>query len=268
MQKETELNKETSLFSAERIDDVITMKFKEDFLFHTTDFKTRDEILAYIDLVSGINLVKVMVIIGYPEKGGFESYIEFYKRILVSKLGLTAIQRMYNIVDQLIYAIVNLNKIVINLNSGKVISLFQNISLACDYRIIAENTVFQNPFLELGTIPKGGGAFFLSKMLGVSKAYKILLSGKNITAYEALELGIVDKVVPLNELEESGRVAANWFAKKPLRTLQGVKRLLNHSKGNLKENLEIENEEILRTINDTNFWKTVYEENTHFPGNS
>ena len=77
---------------------------------------------------------------------------------------------MYNVIDQLVLAIMGLNKIVIHANSGKVISTFLNISLACDYSIIADNTVFQNPYIDLGTVPKGDGAFFLSKKLGASKA--------------------------------------------------------------------------------------------------
>jgi len=60
---------------------------------------------------------------------------------------------------------VNLNKIVVHADGGRVIPLFMNVSLACDYRIVADNTVFQNPCIELGLAPKGGSGFFLSKML-------------------------------------------------------------------------------------------------------
>ena len=51
--------------------------------------------------------------------------------------------------------------IVIHADSGNVLPLFLNISLAADYRITADNTMFQNPSLEYGLVPKGGGAFFL-----------------------------------------------------------------------------------------------------------
>jgi len=46
-----------------------------------------------------------------------------------------------------------------------VLPLFLNISLAYDYRIVADNTVFENLCLEYGLVPKGGGAFFLTKIL-------------------------------------------------------------------------------------------------------
>jgi 2-(1,2-epoxy-1,2-dihydrophenyl)acetyl-CoA isomerase len=131
------------------------------------------------------------------------------------------------------------------------------MSLVCDYRIVAENTLFQNPYIDLGTIPKGGGAYFISRKVGVSKAYEVLLYEKDITAQDALRLGIVDRVVPLEKLEESAIKVAHWFSRKPARTLEGVKKLLNRSKEGLIENLELENQEIDRIMSDSSFWKRL-----------
>ncbi len=134
---------------------------------------------------------------------------------------------MYNAVNQFVLKMVGFNKIVVHADSGKVISFYMNISLACDYRIIGDNTVFQNPYLDLGLVPKGGGAFFLSRLLGFSKASELLLSDKDITAEEALRLGIVDKVVPSVELNEAALKIAKNFARKPVDSVSGIKRLLS-----------------------------------------
>ena len=141
-----------------------------------------------------------------------------------------------------------IRQMVIHANSGKVLSLFLNVSLACDYRIIADNTVFQNPCLEIGMVPKGGGAFFLSKMLGISKAYEILLCEKDITAEEALKLGLVDKVVPFNELRQAALEIAEDYARRPLRSIAGAKKLLNYSIRDLEEYLDFETRELGRII--------------------
>lgn len=133
---------------------------------------------------------------------------------------------MHNAVNQFILGITELNKIVIHADTRKSISLFLNVSLASDYRIVTENSVFHNLHLELGLVPKGGEAFFLSKMLGLSKACEILLSAESITAQEALRLGMVNKVVPSGEFEEAVLKVAGRFAQKPARSLSGVKRLL------------------------------------------
>ena len=154
---------------------------------------------------------------------------------------------MYRAVDQYILKIVDLGKVVVHADSGKILSLFLNVSLACDYRVVAEDSVFQNPCLELGLVPKGGGAFFLSKMLGPSKAIEILLSGEDITAQEALRLGVVDMVVPLHELEEAALNVTRRFSHVPVTCLAGVKRLVSYSLSDLAPYLEQENH-VLTTI--------------------
>jgi len=199
------------LFSTEQTDEVVILRFKEDLIFRITDLSARDAIIDYLDHVSENDSIKVIVIFSSPNKSGIEEYFEFYHRLSNSKWDENTFHRLCNVVDQLILKIADLNKIVVHANSGRVISLFLNISLACDYRIIADNTVFQNPYIELGLVPKGGRPFFLSKMLGLSRAYEILLSNEDFAADEALALGIVDQVVPLNKLEDAALDVANRF---------------------------------------------------------
>ena len=141
-----------------------------------------------------------------------------------------------------------LDKIVVYADCGEVIQMFLNISFVCDYRIIADDTVFQNAHLDLGLLPKGGGVYFLSKMLGCSKMLQFLIFKDEITASEALQIGIVDKVVKCEELATAAFRVAKQFATKPARTLSGVKRLLNYCRRDLKDYLEFENEELLKIV--------------------
>jgi len=138
--------------------------------------------------------------------------------------------------------------VVVHSNSGLAIPLFLNISLACDYRIVADNTMFQKPYLKLGMVPTGGGAFFLSKIIGRSKAFTLLLSERDINAHEAVKLGIVDKIVPVEGLEAATLEMAQELARKPARTLTVAKKLLNYSIKDLKDYLDFENQEILKII--------------------
>ncbi len=186
-----------------------------------------------------------------------KEYVEFYRQVL--EPDQIAIQRMHNAVNQLILGITELDKIVIHADSRKFLSLFLNVSLACDYSIVTDTSVFHNLHLELGLVPKGGEAFFLPKMLGLSKACEILLSAEDITAQEALRLGIVDKVVPLGEFEEAVLRIVRSFAQKPGRSLSGVKRLLNYSKKDLGDYLEFENDELLRIVGSSDFRKKLGE---------
>ena len=248
MKKVSTLEGDYNFFSAKMAEDIAILNIKENLLLKATDLTAKDSLLEYLELVSKNDAVKVVLFIGSPHKTGREEYISFYRQVMEQKLDPHAINRLYNAVNQFILRLADFNKMIIHADSGKVISLFMNTSLACDYRIVADNTVFQNPYLELELVPKGGGAFFLSKMLSRSKTFEILLSGKNISAQEAMRLGIVDKVVPLAELNEAALKIAKDFAQKPERSLAGIKKLLSYSVKDLEDYLEFENQVLLRML--------------------
>jgi len=257
MIKMTPLDGDYEFFSAETVEDIILLRFKENLLVRATDLETKDTLFKFIGRISNQADIKVVVIVNSPQKTGCEEYIEFYRKVYESKLGQYALQRLYNSFDQFILKIVNLNKIVVHADSGRVIPLFMNVSLACDYRIVADNTVFQNPCLELGLVPKGGSGFFLSKMLGRTKAYEIMLSDEDMSAQEALKLGIVNEVIALEKLEEMSLDRARRFARKPASTLQGVKRLLGYSLKDLQDYLNLENEVLIGITKSSAFQKKL-----------
>lgn len=250
MEKSSKFDLEYDLFSAKKLEDVIILRFqsKENLLLRATDLNFRDKVLAYLNRVSETDSIKVAVIINSSGEKGSEEYFDFYDHALKQKWDRFPIHRIHNVFAQLIMRIINLNKLVIHANSGSVISLFLNVSLACDYRIVTNDTVYQNPYLKLGLLPIGGGAFFLSKMLGSSKAYEILLSENDITAQEAMRLGIVDEVVSTDKIEEAALNAARRFAQKPVHSLAGIKRLINYSMKDLKDYMELEHQELIRIV--------------------
>lgn len=103
-------------------------------------------------------------------------------------------------------------------------------------------------YLDYGSAPKGGGAYFLKKRLGHCKAFELLLSEEDITAEDALKLGFVNKVVPLRSLEKATLALAQELAKKPSDSLTVIKRLLNYSEQKLADYLEFENHELTHSL--------------------
>jgi enoyl-CoA hydratase/carnithine racemase len=248
MKKKVNLDEEFEFFTAEKLDEIVILRLKENLLFRATDLFVRDKVLDYFDHISITDSIKIVVIMSSPEVKGSEEYFDFYHRVLSSRLFEKDVHRLHNVFTQIILRIVDLNKIVVHANRGRVISLFLNFSLACDYRIVANNTVFQNPYYKLGLVPIGGGAFFLSRRLGRSKALDILLSDEDITADQALKLGIVDKVVDYEELEKAAIDTARRFAQKPAGSLGGLKKLINHSMKDLKDYMAIEYKELIKVL--------------------
>jgi len=83
------------------------------------------------------------------------------------------------------------------------------LALACDFRVAAENARLGQPEILLGIIPGGGGTQRLPRLIGPSRAKELILSGRQVTAPEALMIGLVDRVVPgAGVLTE----AVNWAA--------------------------------------------------------
>ena len=128
-----------------------------------------------MDRVACCDEIKVLLLKESPAKMNRTEYIAFYKSMIEPGFMQKSLERMYNAISQFILKLVSLNKMVVHADSGNVILLFMNIGLACDYRIVADDTVFENPNFELGVVPKGGSTFFLSKLLGANTAAKILL---------------------------------------------------------------------------------------------
>lgn len=244
MKKDIKVEGSYDFFSAEKIDTVLVLRFEENLMRYATELKTKITILKFLDRVSRDDTIKVILLLFSPHMKGSDEYIEFYNQVLQSKLDINAALTMLHAVDEFILKLREIDQLVIHTHSGKVLPMFLNVSLACDYRIAADNTIFQNPSLRYGLVPKGGGAFFLYKMLGISKAFEILLSEKDMAANEALRLGLIDKVVPLSKLQgESLKIAEN-YASKPASSLRTIKRLLNFNLRDLGDYLSYETHEI------------------------
>ncbi|MBA2626140.1 MAG: enoyl-CoA hydratase/isomerase family protein, partial [Acidimicrobiia bacterium] len=74
------------------------------------------------------------------------------------------------------------------------------LALACDWRVCADNARLGQPEILLGIIPGGGGTQRLPRLVGVSRAKEMILTGRQVRAEEALRIGLVDEVVPAAEV--------------------------------------------------------------------
>lgn len=101
---------------------------------------------------------------------------------------------------KLFSAIENYNKPILAAVNGFALGGGCELAMACHFRIASEKAKFGQPEISLGIIPGYGGTQRLPILIGKTKALELLLTGDHITATEALSLGLVNKVVPANEL--------------------------------------------------------------------
>jgi enoyl-CoA hydratase/3-hydroxyacyl-CoA dehydrogenase len=112
------------------------------------------------------------------------------------------------------------------------------VAMACDVRIAAEAAVFGQPEIKLGIIPGFGGTQRLARLVGPSKALEMNLVGDAVLAEEALELGLVNRVVPDHELFETALMWGRQLAAQAPVAVEQIKAV--SAKGDLDEGIAAE----------------------------
>src|SRR5437660_10878206 len=101
-----------------------------------------------------------------------------------------------------------------------------NIALAADIRLAAEEVTFGQTFAKVGLFPDYGGTFFLPELVGAAKAAELFYTGDLIDAKTALQVGLVNQVVPAAQLAETVKTLARKIAHGPALAIRAVKSAL------------------------------------------
>jgi 2-(1,2-epoxy-1,2-dihydrophenyl)acetyl-CoA isomerase len=148
------------------------------------------------------------------------------------------VQRSYNL---LIRQIRQIEKPVIAAVNGTAAGLGLGLALACDIRYASERARFLEVAVRVGLIPGGGNAFFLPRLIGLSKALELAFTGDELGASEAEKIGLVSRVVLADQLVIEARQLALRLAKGPTRAMGLSKALIYNSVNlNLNQALDFE----------------------------
>lgn len=141
----------------------------------------------------------------------------------------------------LIRQMVGLEKPIIGAINGVVAGAGCGIALAADIRIASDKAFFTLAFSRIGLIPDSGLNWFLPRIIGYSRAYEIAVTADRISASKALEWGMVNRVVPANQLLEITASCARLLATGPTLAYGLTKRAMNRGwTTSLDEALEYE----------------------------
>lgn len=145
-------------------------------------------------------------------------------------------------ITRFIRSMISLLKPIIASVNGPAVGGGCSIALAADMILASETASFAEAFVRIGLIPDCGGIFLLSRRIGLTLAKDLILTGRAIDAREAERMGMINRVVPAEALqEETGKMALE-LAAGPTMAMGIAKRLLNQSfESDLDTLLRLEN---------------------------
>lgn len=173
------------------------------------NIKTREEGAVLLEELRNDDSVGVVVFTGAGDKSFIAGadIAEFACRTAMSQRDVMTGRSLFTAID-------TFPKPIIAMVNGYCLGGGCELALACDIRIASESASFGQPEINLGIIPGGGGTQRLTRLVGEGKAMELILTGEIIDAKTAFSIGLVNHVVPADQLEAKTMDIANRIAEK------------------------------------------------------
>jgi enoyl-CoA hydratase/carnithine racemase len=202
----------------------------------------REDLLAALRAAAGDAEVRVIVITGAGRAfcaGGDVDYMSGLQK----NGDVQAFRKLLDAGRDIVTTIAAIDKPVIASVNGVAAGAGCNLALACDYRLASDSAKFSQSFVKIGMHPDWGGTWLLPRLIGPGRAMEMLMTGRMADAAEALNIGLVDRVVPSADLAAETETLAQAIASGPPIAIAGIKRALRRSeKNDLRAQIELESE--------------------------
>ncbi len=139
---------------------------------------------------------------------------------------IDSLHKRYN---PIIRAMRNMPKPIIARLNGVAAGAGCSLALACDIIVAAEESMLVEVFVNIGLVLDSGSSYFLPRLVGSAKAFELSTMGSRIKGQEAFKIGLVNKVVPLAELDEAVKTYTDFYAIAPTKAIGMMKKMLNRA---------------------------------------
>jgi enoyl-CoA hydratase len=218
----------------EKEDNIAIITFNRPEAMNALNNKTRAEFREAIAAVAADDQIKVLILTGSGKAFVAGSDIKEFDQ--TSAYDAHNIQRLGGLVEKL-------DKPVIAAVNGFCLGGGNEIAMGCDIIIASEKAKFGQTEVNIGVIPGGGGTQRLPRLIGVCRAKELIFTGDIIGAEEAFRLGLVNRVVPADQLMPTAKEMAKKIATKSPAALKLAKTAINRGmQTNLESGLNYEYE--------------------------
>lgn len=211
----------------EKEENIATITLNRPEKLNAENPKLAEELIDVFGVVDRDDDVKVVVITGAGRAfcAGADLKERFLKRVEDKKKGIVEdVTREFSEVGCM--ALARVRRPVIASINGPAIGVGCTLALACDIRIASEKATFGLTFARVGLMPEFGSTYLLPRLIGVGKACELVFTARMIDAKEAKEIGLVNQVVPHDELSQKTYEMAKSITKLAPLSIQLSKRAL------------------------------------------
>lgn len=211
---------------------VVTLTLNEPDTRNAISPEMIDAIVSYVARINADMSVGCVILTGAGEgfsSGGNVKRMQDRNTASVQKAPVDIRAYYTNGIQRIPLALNTLDAPIIAAVNGAAIGAGFDLASMCDIRIAGRRAKFGESFARVGLVSGDGGAWFLPKAVGLSKAYEMTFTGDFIDAEEAGRIGLVSKVVDDEHLMEEARAMALRIAAHPVHAIRMSKRLIRES---------------------------------------
>ena len=191
-------------------DQIAVLSIARPAALNALNSETLDELNVALTEIEAMDDVKVVILTGGPDKKGnaFKSFVAGAD--IAEMVNFTAAEaRAFGMKASVpFFKLQNMRQVTIAAVNGFALGGGCEISMSCDIRIASDNAIFGQPECGLGIIPGFGGTQRLARLVGMGRAKEMIFTCDNINTEEAYRIGLVNKVVPAEELMPTAKAMA------------------------------------------------------------
>jgi enoyl-CoA hydratase len=128
---------------------------------------------------------------------------------------------------QIVYSLLDCRKPIVARINGMCLGLGASISLLCDVSVMVDGAVIGDPHVNIGLVAGDGGALLWPQNIGFARAREYLLTGDNLDAATAAQIGLINHCVPRDQLDDKVGAIARKIASRPAPAVAGTKHAIN-----------------------------------------